>query len=180
MSRSNLGPILLLCAVVVGYLLLSYPNVFAYVLVGIIALAAICVVAVILYAAWWWLRNCLAPTARVRATVVRKRSIPWDISIPRETPAMTAARLGTMGRHPHAAAKALLRASATSDAPDMEIAGGDDFYVTYLIGSRELELLVSESAYIEAEEGASGLLSFRGEQFISFTPSSTAHSESGD
>jgi len=170
MKRSNLGPILLLCAVVTGYLALSRPYLFAYLLLAALVLVALGIAFVFGYDVFWFVSNRLSPVTRTQARVVRKRSKPWDVSIVGETQEMYAARMGTMGRNPRRAAKAYLRSAASGDAPEIDIASWNDYLVTFACDGNDIELLVPEETYIKCEEGVEGLLVFRGEHFKHFIP----------
>lgn len=170
MNKSNLGPGLVLAALVIGFLALEFPQVAAYGLIALAWAVGLSAALMVAYVIFWQMRNWFSPTVRVRASVVRKCAKPWDVSIPGETPEMAAARLGTLGRDPESAAKAYLKSAASSDAPEIEIMGGVDYYVTFDVNGRETELRVSETAYIQAQEGDEGLLVFRGERFMQFTP----------
>lgn len=170
MNRSNLGPLLLLGAIIIGYFALRYPIMFTYLLLVALVILALGIAFVFGYDAFWLVRNRLSPVTRVQAKVIRRRTAPWDVSVIGETPEMAAARLGMMGRDPHRAAKAYLRSAAVGDAPEIEIAGGTDYFVTFTLGGHEEEFLVTEQAYIRCEDGTEGLLVFRGEQFKHFMP----------
>lgn len=174
MNRSNLGPLLLLGAIMTGYFALSYPIMFTYLLLAALVLLALGIAFVFGFDAFWLVRNRLSPVTRVQAKVIRRRTAPWDVSIVGESPEMAAARMGMMGRDPHRAAKAYLRSAAMVDAPEIEITGGTDYFVTFTFGGHEEEYLVPEEAYISCEEGTEGLLAFQGEQFKHFIPDTPA------
>ena len=170
MKQSNLGPLLLLCALAIGYFALSYPAAFTYLLLAALVIFALGIAFVFGYDIFWLLRNRLSPVTRAEARVVRKYSRPWDVSVVGETPEMLAARMGTMGRDPRRAARAYLRSAASTDAPEIDLGSWTDYLVTFAFAGREEEFLVPEDTYIRCEEGTEGLLVFQGEQFKHFVP----------
>lgn len=169
MNRSNLGPLLLLGVIAVGYVALRYPIMFTYLLLAALVMLALGIAFVFGYDAFWLVRNRFSPIVHIQAKVIRRRTVPWDVSIVGESPEMWAARMGLRGRNPGKAAKAYLN-SAAKDLPEIEVAGGNDYFVTFAFSGREEEFLVPEDAYVRCEEGSEGLLVFRGEQFRHFIP----------
>lgn len=168
MQSSNLGAVALLIALVCFFVIMNSPAATTFALAALVGVVVLAACFVIGYTAFWLIRNKMSPVVRVEAAVVRRCMKEWDVSLPGESTEMAAARLATMGRYPKSAAKAFLKTAASSDAPSIEIAGGVDYYVTFSINGREVEFTVPEDSYIRADEGASGLLVFQGEQFNDF------------
>jgi hypothetical protein len=148
-----------------------WPTLIAYLLAALFVVIGLVVLFVIGYTAFWLIRNKVSPVTRAEATVVRRRMNEWDVPLPVESSAMSAARLGLMGRAPDSAAKAFLKAAASPDAPSVDIASGVDYYVTFAFSGRDEEFLVPEAYYIRADEGTKGLLVFQKEQFKHFITS---------
>jgi hypothetical protein len=92
----------------------------------------------------------------------------WDVSIPSDSPEMTAARLGMMGRDPKSAAKAWAQSAGRNDSPELTFASGVDYFMTFDVKGKEMEFVVPESIYTAASEGAEGLLIYQKEKFKYF------------
>lgn len=141
---------------------------FAWAMVALLWALVLATAAMVVYLVVWYARNRLAPVVRVRARVVRRWFKPWDISISGETTETAAARLGMLGRDPEAAKKAYIRSLKSPGTPELHIAGGNDYFVTFAFEGREEEFMVPEDAYENAPEGAEGLLVFQGVVFRGF------------
>lgn len=144
------------------------PYLVTYLLIALAIVGGLAALGVIGYVAYWYVHNWRSPVTRVPARVVRKRDKKWDVSVVGETPEMAAARLATLGRDPKRAAKAWNKLARIQYVPELTLAEGTDFYITFAFGEREQEFAVPESVYAAANEGDEGLLVFRGEQFERF------------
>lgn len=140
----------------------------SFIFVALLVLGAGFVAVVFGYTGFWLARNALSPVSRARATVVRKRSNQWDVSLGGETPEMGMAQLGMLGRHRHAAAQAFTKLAATQNVSEFTLADGVDCYITFRFDGREMEFSVPTDTYVTCDEGAEGLLVYKGEKFKHF------------
>jgi hypothetical protein len=140
----------------------------SFIFIALLVLGGVFVAMVFGYTGFWLARNALSPVTRAPASVVRKRSNQWDVSLGAETPEMEIARLGMLGRHRHAAAKAFTKLAGVQDTPEFTLADGVDCYVTFRFDGREMEFSVPTDTYIACDEGIEGLLVYKGEKFKHF------------
>jgi len=166
---SGLLPLLwiLLILVVVGYLILDQVYVFTYLVVGIGVLLGAGALFVIGYTAYWLIRNRIRPTVRVQARVVRRRKKDWDVTL---VGGAAEAQLGLQGRQHREAWRAYSRKMAGGEVSEVELASGTNYFVTFLADGNEVEFCTPEDDYIRCNEGAQGLLVYRGEEFVHFIP----------
>ncbi|MEN6372378.1 MAG: hypothetical protein ABFD64_10235 [Armatimonadota bacterium] len=162
--------LILLALFIGGFLMFQSPILFSYILIGFLILAGAAAVGIVVYAIIWFIRNRLSHVERVNAKVILRRKKDWDVSLIGNTPEMAAARLGMMGRDPQTAAKAYSKLVTQDDVPELELAAGSNYLVTFGFNDRECEFAVSEADYIKCDEGTEGLLVFRGEEFKYFIP----------
>lgn len=161
---------ILLVLAVCGLLLFYNVYLLTYAMVGIGVLLGLAALLVVVYTVFWLLRNRVSPITRVQARVLRRRKKDWDVSIIGDTPESAAARLGMMGRQRNDARKAYSRQMARGQVPEIELAGGTNYLVTFDAGGQETEFSVSEEYYVKCTEQTEGLLVYRGEQFMQFIP----------
>ena len=161
---------ILLALVVPACLVVYSPCLLSNIIVVVFVLAVAAAVFVIAYSAFWLVRNRMSPVTRTPAKVVRRRMKDWDVSIVGDTPESAVARLGMLGRNKADAWKAYSHEMAKGDVPELEIASGKDYYVTFAFQGREEEFTVPEDEYLQCTEGLEGLLVYRGEEFVRFVP----------
>lgn len=167
---SGLLPLLwtLLVLVAAGGLLVYNIYLFTYVIIGIGILLFAFALYVIFYSGYWVTRNRLSQVVRVQARVVRRRKKDWDVGLvggPSEIE-----RLGLLGRQRDEAWKAYSRRMAKGDVPEIDLAAGSNFFVTFDVNGQEKEFSVPEDYYIKSSEGTEGQLVYRGEEFMHFIP----------
>jgi len=95
-------------------------------------------------------------------TVVRVRYLCW-VSPPRMVPAAVARKWERTGDFD-------LSADDSGDFVGPAVLQRWSFIVVFRVEGEVLEFEVPEKAYVELEEGATGLLTFRGERFLGFRP----------
>lgn len=137
---------------------------------GAMWLLGICTILMLGYLACWFISNRMAPVVRTQASVVWKRSSDWDVSLPVPNAYATAAQLGMMGRNRESATKAFIKNIALMGNKDIQLAGGNEFFVTFEADGKKMEFRVPEKTYIAAEDGVQGLLVYKGEWFKAFIP----------
>lgn len=157
-------------ALAIGLVMVEWPVLFSYVLIVGFWLLIASIIGVIIYVVYWLVRNQLSPVTRVRAKVVRRRFKEWDVGLPTSTPAMAAAKLGLLGSNPQQAWEAYSRSAARSEAEDLNVAEGRNYFVTFLVNGHEIEFAVPEDSYGACAENAEGLLVYQGEAFRHFIP----------
>lgn len=175
LPKPTVGPglVLLLLACCVVFLVGVNPCLFTYVLWAALGLAFLFLVFVIGYVVYWLIRNHLSPVTRIRSRVIRRRKKGWDLSLIGDTPESATARLGMVGRNHTDAWKGYSHAMARGDVPELDLAFGTNYFVTFDVEGRQQEFCVPEVDYIKCAEGAEGLLIFRREQFKRFMPLAT-------
>lgn len=141
-----------------------------YVLVGAGILLFAGAVFVIFYSCYWVGRNRLSPVMRVQARVVRRRKKHWEVGMVGGTPESSIARLGLLGRQRDEAWRAYSREMAKGDVPEVDLATGTNYFVTFDIKGQEKEFSTPEDYFIKCNEGIEGLLVYRGEEFTHFIP----------
>ncbi len=164
----QLGAIAAALAIVI--VMSEWPVLFTYALIIGFWLLIAAMTGVIVYVIYWLVRNQLSPVTRVRAKVVRRRFKEWDVGLATSTPEMAVAELGLLGSNPQEAWEAYSRAAARSEAKDLNIAEGKNFFVTFLVNGEEIEFAVPEESYTAATEDLEGLLVYQRQAFRHFIP----------
>jgi hypothetical protein len=130
-------------------------------ILGAIVLAAVFVVA---YTIFWGLRNLFSRTRHVRATVVRRKSKPWNLIGFAESDEPAAPPRPVRARVQRAIARLTSRLGWSEDG----LTEGQDYIVTFAFEGHTAEFTVPESTFVRAEPGAEGMLEYKGEQFRRF------------
>jgi|GEM_PF-2455715 len=160
-----------LLVLVAGIGLLVYDiNLLTYVLIGVGILMLAGAVFVIFYSGYWVTRNRLSPVTRSQARVVRRRKKDWDVSLVGGTAESEIARLGMLGNQRSDAWKAYSHEMAKGDVPELDLAAGTNYFVTFDVNGQEIEFSTPEDYYVKCDEGVGGLLVYRGEEFMHFIP----------
>jgi hypothetical protein len=134
---------------------LRYPFLLAVtiIIVALLALVAIAHVLSTVVAVGWASR--WGRTRSVQATVARKwtRGEDYSIGVPVEKPFAFEGEF-----------------ASPQEELGVTVPGGMGFWVAFRTGAREEKFSVPESLYVELEEGVKGVLTYRGERFLSFVP----------
>lgn len=166
---SGLGPLpQIMLILFVGIALITFAiNLFTYALIaaGILLFAGM--LFVIVYSGYWLVRSRVSPVVRIQASVVRRRKKGWDVGIVGRS---EIAELGMMGNQRDEAWKAYSHEMRRGNVPEIDLAAGSNYFVTFAVNGQETEFSVPEEYYIKCSEGAVGLLVYRGEEFMHFIP----------
>ena len=167
---SGLQPLvwILLVLIAAGALLVYNIYLLTYVIIGIGILLFAFALFVIFYSGFWVTRNRLSPVVRVHARVIRRQKRDWDVGLV-GGPSATE-RLGMLGGQADEAWKAYSRRMAKDKVPELNLAAGTNYFVTFDVNGQENEFSMPEDYYIKCNEGAQGLLVYRGEAFMHFIP----------
>ena len=134
-----------------------------YAVVVCIVLFLIASVAMIAYVIWYYvLCGYLAPKTRVIASIMRKREREWAFDVPE----------GAGGDMVAALAWNEINAKLKRDS-GVRVYESWDYYITFDVDGKEVELAVPEEVFINATEGDRGLLILKGNLFERFIPGVT-------
>lgn len=159
--------ILLILIAAVGLLVYDI-NLLTYVIIGMGILLFAFALFVIFYSGFWVTRNRLSPIVRTQARVIRRRKKDWEVGFAGGPSVIE--RLGLHGQQRDEAWKAYSRRMAKGDMLEVDLARGTNYFVTFDINGQENEFSVPEDYYMKCNEGAGGLLVYRGEKFMHFIP----------
>jgi len=130
-----------------------------------LAIVALAIIFVVGYTVFWYLRNWFSRVQTVRAKVVRKKSRHHDALAWIESTELTSSQDSLIERIVSLFSQFMTRIGLSRLMTD-----GTDCFIVFAVDGKELEFCVPTSTYIDIQNGTSGILSFKGERFKSFTP----------
>jgi hypothetical protein len=127
----------------------------AYGLLALVGAAALFAIYVVVIAARSAYLNWFSPKRSGPAEVTRKWTREYDYDLPTVEPGV---------------ASYLLRTLPGLGGPTATVYEQWVFLVAFRVGEEEIELSVPERVYTTLDEGTTGILTYRGERFVSFRP----------
>lgn len=125
------------------------PGASALLWIAVTMLFVIAIAGMLAYVVWWYLRNWFAPTTRVEARLLLKRTKTCDIT--------ASVNLFDCDDDNYCAVEA-------------DAGSRSQYIVIFAFNGRREEFDVPESTFTRLCEGDIGLLSFKGEKFVCFIP----------